>query len=144
MWDAANTVGTDLRAGLIRQARGNVTGAQQGAPAPDAVIFEIVDEPEGISDRPDAEYAHEHVADGRHSQRGEGQPTSERGFAPGEMAVHTTRRGCGVASRTGYDSPPLEMTREQHDGQPNRQEHQRAVEHPHWEAEQLNHCIRDR
>lgn len=43
MWDGANTVGTSLRDGLIKQARGNVTGAQQGAPATDAVIFDIVD-----------------------------------------------------------------------------------------------------
>jgi len=43
MWDGANTVGTSLRDGLIKQARGNVTGAQQGAPAPDAVIFDIAD-----------------------------------------------------------------------------------------------------
>ncbi|HEY5938096.1 MAG TPA: hypothetical protein VIU61_25775 [Kofleriaceae bacterium] len=42
-WDSANTVGTVLRDGLIRQARGNVTGAQEGPAAPDAVIFEIVD-----------------------------------------------------------------------------------------------------
>jgi cytochrome c peroxidase len=37
-----------LRDGLIRQARGNVTGAQQGAPATDAVIFDIVDYERGI------------------------------------------------------------------------------------------------
>jgi hypothetical protein len=43
MWDGANTVGTVLRDGLIKQARGNVTGAQQGAPAADDVIFAIVD-----------------------------------------------------------------------------------------------------
>jgi cytochrome c peroxidase len=43
MWDGANTVGTVLRDGLIRQARGNVTGAQQGTPAPDAIIFDMVD-----------------------------------------------------------------------------------------------------
>jgi cytochrome c peroxidase len=43
MWDGANTVGTNLRDGLIRQARGNVTGAQQGSPASDAVIFAMVD-----------------------------------------------------------------------------------------------------
>jgi cytochrome c peroxidase len=43
MWDGANTVGTSLRDGLIRQARGNVTGAQEGPPAPDEVIFEMVD-----------------------------------------------------------------------------------------------------
>jgi cytochrome c peroxidase len=48
MWDAANTVGTSLRDGLIRQARGNVTGAQQGPPASDAVIFDIVDYEMGI------------------------------------------------------------------------------------------------
>lgn len=41
-WDAANTVGTDLRAGLVKQANGNVTGAQQGAPASTEVIDEIV------------------------------------------------------------------------------------------------------
>jgi cytochrome c peroxidase len=43
MWDGANTVSTGLRDGLIKQARSNVTGAQQGAPAADAVIFDIVD-----------------------------------------------------------------------------------------------------
>jgi cytochrome c peroxidase len=48
MWDAANTVGTSLRDGLIRQARGNVTGAQQGAPASDEVIFDMVDYEAGI------------------------------------------------------------------------------------------------
>ena len=48
MWDAANTVGTSLRDGLIRQARGNVTGAQQGAPASDETIFDIVDYEAGI------------------------------------------------------------------------------------------------
>ncbi len=42
-WDSALTVGTDLRAGLIKQARGNVTAAQQGAPAPDAVLEQIAD-----------------------------------------------------------------------------------------------------
>ena len=49
MWDGANTVGTSLRDGLIKQARGNVTGAQQGAPAPDAVIFDIVDYENALS-----------------------------------------------------------------------------------------------
>jgi cytochrome c peroxidase len=43
MWDGANTVASSLRDGLIRQARSNVIGAQQGLPAPDAVIFAIVD-----------------------------------------------------------------------------------------------------
>jgi cytochrome c peroxidase len=48
MWDGANTQPL-LRDGLIRQARGNVTGAQQGAPAPDAVIFSMVDYEMGMS-----------------------------------------------------------------------------------------------
>jgi cytochrome c peroxidase len=43
MWDGANTMGTDLHTGLIKQARGNVTGAQQGAPAPDVVVDETVE-----------------------------------------------------------------------------------------------------
>jgi hypothetical protein len=49
MWDGANTVGSNARDGLIKQARGNVTGAQQGAPAPDAVIFDIVDYERALS-----------------------------------------------------------------------------------------------
>jgi cytochrome c peroxidase len=49
MWDGANTVGTVLRDGLIKQARGNVTGAQQGSPAPDEIIFDIVDYERAIS-----------------------------------------------------------------------------------------------
>ena len=42
-WDGGNTVGTDQRAGLVNQATRNVTGAQQGAPAPLEVINDIVD-----------------------------------------------------------------------------------------------------
>jgi hypothetical protein len=42
-WDGGNTIGTDQRAGLVNQATRNVTGAQQGSPAPAAVINEIVD-----------------------------------------------------------------------------------------------------
>ena len=49
MWDGANTVGGDVRDGLIKQARGNVTAAQQGAPASDAVIFDIVDYERALS-----------------------------------------------------------------------------------------------
>lgn len=49
MWDGANTVGTVLRDGLIKQARGNVTGAQQGAAAPDDVIFDVVDYERAVS-----------------------------------------------------------------------------------------------
>jgi cytochrome c peroxidase len=42
MWDAANTVGTDLQAGLEKQARGIIPGALQGpAPTPE-VVSEIV------------------------------------------------------------------------------------------------------
>lgn len=43
MWDSGNTIAGDLHAGLVKQARGNVTGAQEGPAATDAVIFEIVD-----------------------------------------------------------------------------------------------------
>jgi hypothetical protein len=42
-WDGGNTIGNDQRAGLVNQATRNVTGAQQGQPAPAAVINEIVD-----------------------------------------------------------------------------------------------------
>ncbi len=50
MWDGANTVGTDLREGLLKQARGNITGAQQGmAPADEAVVGRIVDQEMGFA-----------------------------------------------------------------------------------------------
>lgn len=42
-WDGGNTIGTDLRAGLVNQATRNVTGAQQGPPATAEVIANIVD-----------------------------------------------------------------------------------------------------
>jgi cytochrome c peroxidase len=42
MWDGANTVGTDLHAGLVKQASGNITGAQQGTPPADPVIVEEI------------------------------------------------------------------------------------------------------
>jgi cytochrome c peroxidase len=42
-WDGGNSVGADQRAGLENQARRNVTGAQQGPPAPPDVIANIVD-----------------------------------------------------------------------------------------------------
>lgn len=48
MWDASNTIAGDLRGGLIKQARGNVTGAQEGLPASDATIFEMVDYEAGM------------------------------------------------------------------------------------------------
>ncbi|HEY1242551.1 MAG TPA: hypothetical protein VGF16_18445 [Bryobacteraceae bacterium] len=41
-WDGGNSVGTDQLAGLTKQATGNVIGAQQGQPAPAAVISDIV------------------------------------------------------------------------------------------------------
>ena len=42
-WDSGNTSGTDMHAGLSRQARGNITGAQQGlAPANETVVQDIV------------------------------------------------------------------------------------------------------
>ena len=42
-WDGGNTVGVDQHAGLTLQANRNVTGAQQGPPAPPEVIANIVD-----------------------------------------------------------------------------------------------------
>jgi mono/diheme cytochrome c family protein len=41
-WDGGNTIGTDQLAGLKNQATRNVTGAQQGQPAPEPVIADIV------------------------------------------------------------------------------------------------------
>lgn len=41
-WDGGNSVGTDIHAGLINQASRNVTGGQQGPPAPPDVIADIV------------------------------------------------------------------------------------------------------
>jgi cytochrome c peroxidase len=41
-WDGGNSIGTDQHAGLINQASRNVTGGQQGLPAPPEVIAEIV------------------------------------------------------------------------------------------------------
>jgi hypothetical protein len=41
-WDGGNTAGTDQLAGLANQATRNVTGAQQGQPAPPEVIADIV------------------------------------------------------------------------------------------------------
>jgi hypothetical protein len=40
-WDSANTVGTDLHAGLMKQVRGNITAAQQGGTPSEAVVDEI-------------------------------------------------------------------------------------------------------
>ena len=49
-WDGANTVLLDRHAGLARQARGNITGAQQGtAPANETIVEEIVDYEEAMS-----------------------------------------------------------------------------------------------
>src|SRR5262249_50249928 len=42
-WDGGNSVGGDPRAGLVNQAARNVTGAQQGQPAPAEDIENIVD-----------------------------------------------------------------------------------------------------
>jgi cytochrome c peroxidase len=42
-WDGGNSVGTDQHAGLLNQAARNITGGQQGSPAPDSVIASIVD-----------------------------------------------------------------------------------------------------
>lgn len=42
-WDGGNSVGSDQHAGLVNQATRNVTGGQQGPPAPPEVIANIVD-----------------------------------------------------------------------------------------------------
>jgi hypothetical protein len=49
MSDGALTTASSLRDGLIRQARGNITGAQQGAPAADAVVGDIADYEKSLS-----------------------------------------------------------------------------------------------
>lgn len=41
-WDGGNSIGADQHAGLINQATRNVTGGQQGSPAPPEVIADIV------------------------------------------------------------------------------------------------------
>lgn len=48
-WDGGNSVGADQHAGLINQATRNVTGGQQGQPAPAAVIENIVAFEESLS-----------------------------------------------------------------------------------------------
>jgi cytochrome c peroxidase len=48
-WDGANTVLLDRHAGLARQARGNITGAQQGATANETIVEEIVDYEESLA-----------------------------------------------------------------------------------------------
>jgi hypothetical protein len=47
-WDGGNSVGTDVHAGLVNQATRNVTGGQQGQPAPPEVIADIVDFEESL------------------------------------------------------------------------------------------------
>jgi cytochrome c peroxidase len=42
-WDSVMTVGTDLRAGLMKQARSNITGPQQGQPPTDELVGAIAD-----------------------------------------------------------------------------------------------------
>jgi mono/diheme cytochrome c family protein len=42
-WDGGNSIGADQLAGLTNQATRNVTGAQQGPPAPPEVIEDIVE-----------------------------------------------------------------------------------------------------
>lgn len=48
-WDGGNSVGTDQHAGLVNQATRNVTGGQQGTPAPPEVIADIVAFEESLS-----------------------------------------------------------------------------------------------
>jgi cytochrome c peroxidase len=49
MSDGGLTTGTDLREGLIKQARGNITGAQQGPDPADAILHDIVDYERSLS-----------------------------------------------------------------------------------------------
>jgi len=42
-WDSVNTLGTGLRDGLMKQIRGSIAAAQQGAPAPETTVGEIAD-----------------------------------------------------------------------------------------------------
>lgn len=48
-WDGSNSIGTDQHAGLINQATRNVTGGQEGPPAPPEVIEDIVAFEESLS-----------------------------------------------------------------------------------------------
>jgi hypothetical protein len=48
-WDGGNSVGTDQHAGLVLQANRNITGAQQGQPAPPEVTDDIVAFEESLS-----------------------------------------------------------------------------------------------
>ena len=48
-WDGGNSIGTDQHAGLMNQATRNVTGGQQGPPAPPEVIADIVAFEESLS-----------------------------------------------------------------------------------------------
>ena len=48
-WDGGNSIGTDQHAGLLNQATRNVTGGQQGPPAPPEVIADIVTFEESLS-----------------------------------------------------------------------------------------------
>jgi hypothetical protein len=47
-WDGGNTINNDQHAGLLNQATRNVTGGQQGPPAPPEVIADIVDFEESL------------------------------------------------------------------------------------------------
>ncbi|HKR61921.1 MAG TPA: hypothetical protein VJS64_19700 [Pyrinomonadaceae bacterium] len=47
-WDGGNSIGTDQHAGLVNQATRNVTGGQQGTPAPPEVIADIVNFEESL------------------------------------------------------------------------------------------------
>jgi cytochrome c peroxidase len=47
-WDGGNSIGIDQHAGLVNQATRNVTGGQQGPPAPPEVIADIVNFEESL------------------------------------------------------------------------------------------------
>lgn len=56
-WDGSNSIGVDQRAGLINQATRNVTGGQQGPPAPPEVITDIVDFESALSTAQNVSFA---------------------------------------------------------------------------------------
>lgn len=56
-WDGGNSVGADQRAGLINQATRNVTGGQQGPPAPPEAITDIVDFESALSTAQNVSFA---------------------------------------------------------------------------------------
>lgn len=97
MWDAANTVGTVLRDGLVKQAAGNITGAQQGAPGAPELVGRIVDFEMGM-------YHAQTNADGVGSLTGEGarggpELSASQPFVAGRFDLYDSWQDSQRASR---------------------------------------------